>query len=505
MPENIIEFKNISKNFGGIQALRNVSFSISKGEVHTIMGENGAGKSTLMNILSGIYTPCSGQILLKSEPVYISTPLVAKAHGISTVFQELKLCLNLTVVENIFLGREYRKGLGMDWGKMTGEAEDKLKELGMDINVRSMVQDLSAAQMQLVEIAKAMFVNAEILILDEPTSSLTYNETEKLFKLVRKLKNDGVAIIFISHRMEEVFSISDRISIMRNGEYLGTYTKDETTPEKVVSLISNKKENKDMNRCVRRTGPASYENKAILKVKDLSRGKLVRNISFDLHEGEMLGFYGLEGSGRTELMETLYGLYKPESGKMELYGKEISFRNTRDSINAGIAMVPEDRKHVGLFMNFDIKDNILSIHDKDMLIPVLGVVKGEKLRQMGKLAIEELSIKANSPMQMVKTLSGGNQQKVVISKCLSINPSILIMDEPTRGVDVGAKKEIYDLLHSLRNDEKHRKSIIIVSSELEEVVSECDRIIVIKEGRIAGELRRAEINRDSVLQLAFNG
>lgn len=505
MEDKIIEFKNINKKFGGIHAVKNVSFSINKGEVHTIMGENGAGKSTLMNILSGIFTPDGGEIIYKGNSVDIKSPLVAKEIGISVVFQELKLSHNLTVVENIFLGREYRKNGFLDWKRMNSEAQTKLQEIGLDINVQNVIDDLSTAQMQQVEIAKAMFIKSEVLILDEPTSSLTYKETTRLFEIIEQLKNNGVAIIFISHRMEEVLQISDRISIMRNGEYLGTYSKDQVTPEKIVSLISNKEESELKQSSfpnVHRT--FGKGDNMVLEVNKLNRGKKVRNISFKLYQGEILGFYGLEGSGRTELMETLYGLYKYENGEYKVYGEKVNFKCCKDAIKSGISMVPENRKSVGLFMNFDVKDNIASIHDKDILTR-FRTLNGKYIRKLSESYVNKLSIRTDGITQMVKNLSGGNQQKVVMSKSLSINPRILILDEPTKGVDIGAKSEIYDLLHSLRNDAEKSISIIIVSSELSEVVTRCDRVLIMRNGNIVGELVGNDISSDRVLQYAFNG
>ena len=507
MGKPIIQFNNVSKRFGGIHAVKNVSFSIDAGEVHTVIGENGAGKSTLMNMLSGIYQPDEGEIIFKGQKVNITSPLVAKNYGIATVFQELKLCRNLTVVENIFLGREYRKRGGLDWQRMIRDSQKELEKLGMEIDVRSMVNDLSAAQMQLVEIAKAMFVKSDVLILDEPTSSLTYNETEKLFRIVDQLVAEGVAIIFISHRMEEVFKISNRISIMRNGEYLGTYKKEETTPAEIVSLISNKDVKEVQSHNIRRKKKVfTQKDKIALSVRNMSRGTRVQHVSFDLYEGEMLGFYGLEGSGRTELMETIFGLEKAQEGEIILYGgKPVWIKNPKEAMNYGIAMLPEDRKHVGLFMNLDIASNIATAHDKDIKSAGTRLISGRKTAKLGQNAIEKLSIRARSPKQMVEDLSGGNQQKVVIAKCLSIDPRIVIMDEPTRGVDVGAKNEIFDILHSLTNDPDKPKSVIIISSELEEVVNECDRVIIIKNGMIVGELTGEELEGERILQYAFNG
>ena len=502
MAEIIIEFRNIHKRFGGIHAVKGVSFSIEKGEVHTILGENGAGKSTLMNMLSGIYTPDEGEILFKGITVNINSPYKAKELGISTVFQELKLCPNLTVAENIFLGREKMKCGRPDWQGMIIEARQKLKEFGLNIDVTQQVVSLSAAQRQLVEIAKAMFINSEVLILDEPTSSLTYEEAEKLFKTIRMLKERGVAIIFISHRMQEVFEITDRISIMRNGEYLSTHKLCDITPKQVVSLISGKDDVVDEMEKIQERDLFEVGKAVALEVKNLNSGSLVKDISFKLYENEMLGFYGLQGAGRTELMEAIYGLRKCESGEVLVYGEKIEQPTVADRLKSGIAMVPEDRKNVGLFMNFNVMDNVCAMHGKD--IAVGTVLNRKKMQEITKHFVKRLRIRTDGIEQMVQKLSGGNQQKVVISKCLSVNPKVLIMDEPTRGVDVGAKTEIFDLLHKLRSDKQNPMSIIVVSSEISEVIAQCDRILIIRQGRIAGELSKEEISKDAVLQYAFN-
>ena len=502
MADIIIEFKNIDKHFSGIHAVKNVCFSIEKGEVHTLIGENGAGKSTLMNMLSGMYEPDGGEILYHGVPTRFPSPLIAKSKGISTVYQELKLCPNLTVVENIFLGRELRRGLSLDWKRMTQQAQAKLDELGLEIDVHKKISELSTAQMQLVEISKAISTHAEVLILDEPTSSLTAKETDKLFSIVNQLKWEGVAILFISHRMEEVFRISDRISVMRNGEYLGTFRKDGTSPDKIISLIVGRAPDEPL------AGGACWKERfrpdaeVALEVRALNRGKQVRDINFRLYKGEILGFYGLDGSGRTEVMETIYGLHPQQSGQIELFGAQYHGKNTRAAIRQGLAMLPEDRKHVGLFMNFNISDNIASIHAGD-ICNFLGLIKGGLLRTLSATYVQRLQIKCSGSQQMVRDLSGGNQQKVVISKCLSIEPRVLIMDEPTKGVDVGAKSEIYKILQTLRREEG--KSILIVSSELQEIVEQCDRVLVMKNGTIVGELSDEAITEDAVLQLAFNG
>lgn len=499
----IVEFKSISKRFAGIQALKSVTFSILPGEIHAIIGENGAGKSTLMNILAGIYEPDDGELIYQGEKTVFSSPLESKAAGIATVFQELKLCPNLNVLENIFLGREIKqRGVFLDWNKMRVQAKEKISLLGLNIDLKSTVGDLSIAQKQLVEIAKAMFIDANLLILDEPTSSLSAKESDKLFKIVRNLKAKGVTVIFISHRMEEIFMLSDRISVMNNGSYIGTYITKETDPATIVNLITKDpvSNNYKLDTALKRLDFSGKE--VALEVENLNRGKLVKNVNFKLYKGEILGFYGLEGAGRTELMETLFQLHHQDSGSIKLFQQEITWHTVRSSLSHGIAMVPENRKVSGLFMNFSIADNIISNHDKD--ITTFGVfIKQKEKTNLANSYSQKLSIKSRDIYQNVKELSGGNQQKIVLAKCLSTNPSIIIMDEPTRGIDIGAKIEIYQLLQNLRN--KEGKTIIFVSSEIDEIATQCDRVLVMRNNTIVGELHGDQITNGAILQLAFNG
>jgi len=496
--EDVLVFQGISKKFPGVKALDGVSFSIRRGEIHTVAGENGAGKSTLMKILSGWYPSDEGEILYKGQPVVVPDPNAALAMGISTVYQELMLCENLSVVENVYLGRELRAGGGIDWRRMHRRAGELLDSFGVHISTRALVKTLPIAQRQIVEIAKAINLNTEVLILDEPTSSLTVNETRVLFENLRKFKAGGMTVIFISHRLEEVFEVTDRISVLRDGKYLGTYVAGETTPREIISLIAGRELLKEFN------APAHQRDRACpevaLEVRGLSRGKHFREVSFRLHRGELLGFYGLQGAGRTELMQTLFGLYRPDAGELLLAGKPLVHSSPRDAIRRGFAFIPEDRRRQGLFANLDVKDNLAVIHDRR--ITAFGFIQVRKIAAIAREYVERLSIKLSALTQNVKNLSGGNQQKLIIGRCLSTNPGILIMDEPTRGIDVGAKAEIFKILRRLKEE---GKSIILVSSELEEVVAECDRVIVMFQGRISGELTGDEITKESVLHLAFGG
>ncbi len=498
--ESIIKFENIDKRFGGVHALNNVSFEILKGEVHVIAGENGAGKSTLMNILSGIYGPDNGCIIYKDKRVHITSPSIAKNLGIATVYQELKLCSNLNIAENIFMGREIRKNkFGLNKKKMNLEAREVLSSYGLDIAPTEQVSSLSVAQMQLVEIARAIGLNSKVLILDEPTSSLTENETRRLFDNIRVLKEKGVTTIFISHRLEEVFEIADRITILRNGQYLSTYGVNDITPNEVVALIAGKTLEEVKNEVKQKL---EVQSAVVLEVENLSRGKYFKKVSFQLHKREILGFYGLQGAGRSELIETLFGLYRKDSGTVKINGNNTNFRNPKEAIKNGLSFVPEDRKLRGIFPLMSVLENIAVVHDKKVSNKI-GLISFSKILSMCNNYIKKLSIKVGSVNSSLNSLSGGNQQKVVIARGLSSNPEILLMDEPTRGVDVGAKAEIFSILRELR--EKEGKSIIVISSELAEVINECDRILVMKNGELCGEVKGNEVNRKELLDLAFNG
>ncbi len=353
---NIIEFKDITVTFPGVLAVNNVNFSIKKGEIHAIVGENGAGKSTLMNILGGEVHPSMGTIIYKGKNTVIPNPLYSLENGISIVFQELKLCPTLNVMENIYLGREKKNKIGMvNLAEMSLKAKEHLLSLGLNINIKAKVDDLTIGQQQLVEITKAISLHSDVLILDEPTSSLTYNETERLFSILNVLKNNGVTIIFISHRLEEVFRLSDRISVLRDGKYLGTFETKNKSIEKIVNLIAGKELAEELSKIQKEE---IQRKNVALEVKNLSRGSLFKNISLKLFEGEILGIYGLQGAGRTELIETIFGMAKPTGGEIYISGKKVRINNVRKALNYGLSMVPEDRRKTGLFSNMDVKENI---------------------------------------------------------------------------------------------------------------------------------------------------
>ncbi len=497
--KSIIEFKNISKQFPGVMALRNVSFSIRSGEVHALVGENGAGKSTLMHILGGHYQPDEGCIVYKGEEVVISNQHAALSLGIGMVYQELKLCPNLTVTENIFLGREREAGKGrVNWKLMREETSHLLRSLGSSIDPNAYVRTLSIADQQLVEIAKSISKKADIIVMDEPTSALTLAETDSLFRNIRMLKGKGVTIIYISHRMEEIFEISDRISVLRDGQYLGTFVTAETSIGEIVTLIAGKELITELSQSEK----LASENKAVaLEVEDLNRSGKFSHVSFRLYEKEILGIYGLQGSGRTEVLETLFGLASDWSGNISVFGAKADIASPWSAIKIGIAMIPEDRRRAGIFADMDVEENINIANPADMS-GFLGFLKRKTMHAIAASFIDKLGIKAKRKRQLLRNLSGGNQQKVVISKWLATKPRILLVDELTRGIDVGAKADIYKILHKLRDE---GLSVLLVSSELPEVLSVSDRVLVMRKGSLVAELSGPALSKENIVQYALQG
>jgi ABC-type sugar transport system ATPase subunit len=494
-----LDFSHITKKFPGVVALDDVSFTIKKGEIHAVVGENGAGKSTLMNILGGEYPPDGGKVLLEGKEISIPNPYTAHKIGISIVYQELKLCPNLTVVENIFLGREKEEGSHRaNWRRLADSARDILSSLGTNISPREMVKRLSISEQQQVEIAKAISMNSTILILDEPTSALTLKEVNQLFKnLLYLKKNKEVTIIFISHRLDEVFEISDRITILRDGRYLGTFDTKNISKGEVVALIAGKQLAIELQKSHSRQEEGK---KAVLTIKNLSRDRFIKDVNLTLYEKEILGIYGLQGAGRTELLETIFGIYRPDSGDVFIDGLRANIRNPKSAIRSGIALIPEDRRRAGLFLNFSVKENIcVSILEK---ISRLGFILFRNVNDVAQRFVGSIGVKAKDIGQNIGSLSGGNQQKVIISRWLATKPRIFLMDEPTRGIDVGAKVEIFSLLRKMREE---GVSILFVSSELQEIISESDRVIVMRNGRIVSNLKGENINKETVLHYAMQG
>lgn len=494
--ENILELKNISKSFPGVKALSDVSFAIRRGEIHVIAGENGAGKSTLMKILSGSYQRDGGEIVVDGISIENNSIRSAEEHGIAIIYQELNLMRNLTVAENLFVGRHPLKSGTVDWRKMRSDAEALLKKLAIPIaDVNARVRTLSIAQQQMIEIAKAVSRDVKLVIMDEPTSSLTAKETDMLFNIMRDLKARGVAVIFITHRLDEIFTISDSITVMRDGTHIATVrTADIDKPRLIEMMVGREMKQQFPQREHRAM------NEVCLKVEGLSNGGKIRDISFNLQKGEVLGFTGLVGAGRTEIMRLLFGVDRKTAGTITKDGKVINIRNPGDSVKNGFAFITEDRKSEGLFMSMSISRNIVMASlDK---IKKWFMLNKKLEKYIAQKFVDSLRIVTPNVDQKVCFLSGGNQQKTIVARWLNTNADIIIMDEPTRGIDVGAKREIYEVINSLV---AQGKAIIVISSEMEEIMGICDRIIVIHEGCIAGELAREEFSQKTISEYAIGG
>lgn len=495
----ILEMSGISKTFPGVRALSDVSLTIYPGEIHALMGENGAGKSTLMKILSGAYHADSGgEIRIDGKPVHINSPLAALHHGIATIYQELSLAPNLSVAENMLLGREHRSGPMIDRGSMENACRAVLAKLGVTFGPSTKVSELSMAERQLVEIARALIANARILIMDEPTTSLSSRETEALFALVRQLRAEGMAIIYISHRMAEVYELADRVSVLRDGTYVGTLERNEISAERLVRMMVGR----DLSSFYKKDHDAKgSRGPVIFSVRNVGDGQRVHECSFDLHLGETLGIAGLVGAGRTELARLIYGADRRTSGEISLQGKPLTIRRPEDAIEAGIVYLTEDRKHLGLFLDMTVRENVnLNVLGRDSRVGKVLNLKAAKARAAS--AIKALGIRVAGDIVPVGSLSGGNQQKVLLSRLLETKPRVLILDEPTRGVDIGAKSEIYRLIDELV---RQGVGVIVISSELPEIVGICDRVLVMREGRIAGEVGGAghpPITQENIVAIA---
>ncbi len=476
-----LSVSGITKRFPGTVALDNVDFHITAGEVHGLVGENGAGKSTLVNIINGSLQPDGGRIFVNGREARIPSPHVAHALGISMVHQELKLFPNLTVAENVLFGRQAQNRGFVNWSRMQERAEAVIRRLAVSFGPRSVVGLLGTAQQQQVEIAKALAQNCRILILDEPTASLTRDETGVLFSVIRSLVKDGISVIYISHRLEEVFTICDRVTVLRDGRKIDTLTVRETAQDEVVRLMIGESK----TRAERTEAAPGAAREVVLSVDGLSiKGKLT-DVSFRLHRGEILGLAGLVGSGRTELLQALAGAARIDGGRVSVHGRDVSPRSPRDSIDSGIALMPEDRKKQGLVLGMSVKHNIAFASLKKFFR--LGFLKPVYEESVARGLIDELAIKVDSPGKQVVLLSGGNQQKVVFAKWLFANADILLLDEPTRGIDVGAKEEVFKVIQRLAAE---GKSVIFVSSELDEVIRLSDRVLVLHDKRIVKELPR---------------
>lgn len=492
MGDYALRVKNISKTFPGVKALDNVSFDIKKGELHALVGENGAGKSTLIKILSGVYSTDTGSVELNGKQVKVNTPLEAQQLGISVVHQELKLVETLTIKENIFLGRPFMGKFGVDWKKMRLEAEALLKRLNITLDPDEMVSKLSIAQKQIVEICKALSYNAEVIIMDEPSATLTENELQTLFDILHELKANGITIIYISHRLEEIFKLADTVTVIRDGQHIDTLPVAQVDREKLITLM--------VGRALGMEYPKRKIQKGepILEIKNLQRPGVFHNINFTLHRGEILGFAGLVGAGRTEVARALFGADKGATGEITLDGKPYPIKDVYSAINNGIGLVPEDRKQQGLVLEMMLKENVSMANFGSIMSSIFLMPKKED--SLAYKFIETLHIATPDAERKVKNLSGGNQQKVVIAKWLNAESDVLIIDEPTRGIDVGAKAEIYSLMCDLA---EKGKAIIMISSDMPELLGICDRILVMHEGRITGELLAEEATQEKILNYAI--
>jgi len=491
----VLSVENVNKRFAGVHALIDVSFNLNQGEIHSVVGENGAGKSTLMNIITGLVKEDSGKILIDGKVKKINSPLEAHDLGIGLVPQELNLVPLLSVAENIFLGREQRVGktLHIDSKKMYAEAKMKMESIGVSIDVKSKVMNLSVAYQQLVQIVRAMAFGVKILILDEPTASLTAQERDSLFKVLYNLRDNGMAIIFISHRMEEIEMISDRVSIMRDGRLLKTTDmKDITIDEIIKDMVGREVVNTRVER------EASCGSEVLLKVDNLTRSGEFHDISFELKKGEILGLAGLVGAGRTELIRSIYGVTKPNSGDIYWRDKKINISSTSNAIRLGMGYVPEERRRFGIFPYMSVNDNI-TIPIMDRLRTGVAIAKKKQLAVTERF-ISQMSIRTPSPNQEIRFLSGGNQQKAIIARWLAKDVQLLILDEPTRGIDVNAKSEIGKMIRDMADK---GLAIIFISSELEEVIAIADRIMVMHEGNLKGFVLSQETSQEDIMKIAL--
>lgn len=490
----MLRMEGVSKIFPGVKALDNVDITAYGGEVTALMGENGAGKSTLMKILSGVYQKDEGKVFIDGVEAHIKGIKSAEEYGVTIIHQEMSVLNNLTVAENIFLGNE-------KFHKFTGKINKKelversklfLDQIGANINPNTLVSSLNVGEKQMVEIAKALTKNARVIIMDEPTTALTEVETKNLFKVIDSLKKKGIAIIYISHRMEEIFAICDRVEVLRDGKYAGNALIKDIDNDKLISMMVGRKiEDQFPYREVK-------SGKDILEVMNLNANVGIKDISFNVKEGEILGIAGLMGSGRTEVAKTIFGEYKKTSGSIKIKGKEVNIKNIQEAIDNGICYLSEDRKKEGCVLSLSVAENMILSNLKKYESKMMSIDKNKAIKDVDYY-IDKIKIKTPNRDQLIKNLSGGNQQKVILAKWLMLSQEVLIIDEPTRGIDVGAKKEIYELLNELKAS---GKAIIMISSDLPEVLGISDRILVMSEGRISGELKREEASQESIMKLA---
>ena len=492
MTENILELKNITKRFSGVEVLHEVSFSLRSGEVHALLGENGAGKSTLVKVMTGVHQPDKGEMYLDGKHVRFSDTRESRQAGIAAIYQELSLFPDLDVAENIFVGRQpTTMGGRIDWRKLYADAEKLLLSLGVHLDLKQKARSLSIAQQQMVEIARAFSINARILIMDEPTSSLTLNEVADLFRLVRRLRDEGTAIVFISHRLEELFELADCVTVMRDGSYVDTRPIKEVTRDDLIRLMVGRTITDLFPKQDVKTG------EVMLKVENLARAGSFQDVNFELRRGEILGMAGLVGAGRTNVARAIFGVEPATAGRIQIEGREVAITSPQQAIRLGLAYVPEDRQLHGLIPAMPITANIS--------LPMLfkyaqhGWLQDKVERKAAYDAALQMEVRANSIWQMARELSGGNQQKIVLAKWLSTKPKILILDEPTRGIDVGTKAAVHALMSKLASE---GMAILMISSELPEILGMSDRVIVMHEGHVTGHFTRAEATQEKILSAA---
>ncbi|THE13511.1 sugar ABC transporter ATP-binding protein [Bacillus timonensis] len=486
-----LEMKNISKSFPGVKALNHVSLNVKKGSVHALMGENGAGKSTLMKILAGIYQPDEGELFLKGEKIVLNSPSEALHHGISMIHQELSFVSELTVAENVFLGREPRIGKSriINKKKQNEDTRELLQRLNIDLDTKVKMSTLSVSDRQMVEIVKAVSNNADIIVMDEPTSAITDREVEKLFSIIKMLTSQGKSIIYISHKMDEIFKIADDITILRDGCYIDSKPATDLNHDMLISLMVGR-ELKDVYQT--RT---SKREEVFMEVKNLTRKGSFENISFTMHRGEVFGIAGLVGAGRTELVESIFGINPPQTGEIHMNQRKVVHKHPSEAIKNGIALVTEDRKQTGLNLAGNVRDNISLVYLRKLSF-FNHIISRKKESSTVDAQIKSFKIKTPNRNMLVKNLSGGNQQKIVIAKWLLNKPDILILDEPTRGIDIGAKSEIYKIIYDFAS---LGKAVIVISSEMPELFGICDRIMVMCEGVKTGEFLREEFDQEKVM------
>ncbi len=491
--EYAVQMKNISKHFGGVKALSDVSLYVEKGEIHALIGENGAGKSTLMKILAGAYQKDSGEIVIDGKEAKISSPKDVINLGVSVIYQEFMLAPDLTVAENIFIDKLAGSGKWINWKSLRKKAKEQLFNLGFDdIDPDAKVGSLSVAYQQIVEICKCLARESKVLVFDEPTAVLTFSETRKLLSIIQNLKANGVSIIYISHRLEELLEISDHITVLKDGKYVATVATSSINKEELVTMMVGREITQLFPERKAKIG------KEILKVENLYAGELVKDVSFSVKSGEVLGFSGLVGSGRTEAMRAIFGADKKNSGKVIYFGEEVNFKDPKEAINKGLGFLPEDRKKQGLLLEQSIRMNttIASMYK----IKKFGIINHKKEKEYVKELLASIATKYGKMDDNVNSLSGGNQQKIALAKWLSADCKVLVFDEPTRGVDVGAKTEIYKIINKLAEE---GVGIIVISSEMEEIIGMCDRAIVMRQGSIAGEVSRSELSENNLIKLAM--